>query len=269
MRSPAATLDLRAALSKEVRAALTALSSESVEGKAVHRCRVRLKRARALARVGRASAPGLAAVFNESARTLMAALGETRDLAALSAFARDCADRAHGKKEASALVTVAKALERGRALAPPPDLDAMRAGLRDLLAMAQVWPEASPRQLTKGAERIAVRARRAQRSGEGSNAAHDRHEWRKREKDRLYAMSLLDAAWPSERKRRRRKTEALADLLGRERDARLLAKRVKRKPALAGGDQAAGRARSALKRTLKRLSRKADALGQEVHAGRA
>ena len=269
MRSPAATLDLRSALSKEVRAALAVLSGESITGKAVHRCRVRLKRARALARVGRACAPGLAAVFNESARAVMTDLGEARDLVALSAFAREAAGQAQGKKAASAIAAVADALERVRANKPSPDLDATRAGLRDLLAMAQVWPEASTRQLTKGAERIARRARQAQRSGEGSNAADDRHEWRKREKDRLYAMSLLDAAWPSERKRRRRKSEALADLLGRERDARLLAEKIKREPALAGGEQAARRARSTLKRTLKRLSRKADALGQEVHAGRA
>lgn len=268
MRSPAATLDLRAALSEEIRAALQELNAPPIKPKAVHRCRVRIKRARALARVGRANAPGLSAVFNESARTIMHALSRARELTALSAAAREAARKAT-KKQAAALEAAADMLE-GAALATAPiDIEGVTAGLRDLLAMAQVWPEASERQVHKGAERIARRARRARRRGHASAISARRHEWRKREKDRLYAALLLNGAWPDERKRRRKQSERLGDALGAERDTLLLLERLAQEPAIAGGPSQARRARQALHRRARKLSRRADALGERLHAGGA
>jgi CHAD domain-containing protein len=268
MRSPAAAFDLRAALSDEIRAALDAVSVEPVKPKAVHRCRVRLKRARALARVGRACAPGLAAVFNESARAIMISLAQARDLAALAACARTTAKKA-SKKQAAALTATADILDAASLASPPPNVSDIRTGLRDLLAMAQVWPEASPRQVQRGAERIARRARAARHQGRGSALAADRHEWRKREKDRLYAVELLGSSWPQQRKRRRKKSQALGEILGQERDALLLVDRLVEQPVLAGDVCDASRARRALKRRLNHLAQRADAMGERLHCGGA
>ncbi len=268
MRSPAAAFDLRAALSDEIRAALDELGAAPLTAKAVHRCRVRLKRARALARVGRACAPGLSAVFNESARAVMHALSHARDLAALSAAARTTA-RKGSRKQAAALRAAADTLAALELKLPALDVDAIGAGLRDLLAMAQVWPEASPRQIERGARRIVRRARQARRRGRASTIAARRHQWRKREKDRLYAAMLLDGAWPANRKRRLARNERLGDALGRERDALLLVERLAQEPDLAGGSESAIRARKALARRLKRLGRRADAIGDALHSGRA
>ncbi len=88
MRSPGSAFDLREALCEEVRGAIQALEGGDGGKKAVHAARVRLKRARALARVGHAFAPGLAAVFNDSARAIMSSLAEARNLAALAKAAR-------------------------------------------------------------------------------------------------------------------------------------------------------------------------------------
>jgi hypothetical protein len=265
MRSPGAAIDLRAALSEEVRAAIDELSAMPLKPKAIHRCRVRLKRARALARVGRAVAPGLSSVFNDSARTIMRTLSQARDLTALAAAARVTA-RKSVKKQASPLRKFADALDiRARAL-PPPDAEAIGAGLRDLLAMAHVWPEASARQIQKGGVRIVRRARKARRQGQGSQLAARRHEWRKREKDRLYAAMLLNGAWPADRPRRLKANERLGEALGRERDALLLADAIICEPALAGSAKAARRASKAVRRRLQKLGRNADALGERLHA---
>lgn len=268
MRSPASAFDLRAALTDEVRAAINDLDKSPLSPKIVHRCRVRLKRARALARVGHACAPGLATVFNESARTIMRALATERDLTSLADTARALAKKAK-KKEAAALAAVAARFEAAREHVQPLNLEAVRTGLKDLLALAQVWPEASGRQIEKGAERVARRARRAQRRGRGATAPARRHEWRKREKDRLYAAQALDGAWPADRKRRVKLGEHLSAVLGQERDALVLIERLEAEPALAGDDGAARRALKALKRRWTKLSARADAIGRDLHADRA
>ena len=266
MRSPGAAFQLRAALSEEILGAMQELGSAEARPKAMHRCRLHIKRARALARVGRACAPGLSAVFNESARSIMHALAHSRDLVALAGAARDVARRAP-KKQRAALNAVAESLDAQRAALPPLNLDAVRAGLRDLLALAQVWPEASERQIAKGAARVARRARRACRRGRGADVAARRHEWRKREKDRLYAATLLSASWPN--KRRKACGEHLADLLGHERDALLLIDRLLLDETIAGRPKATTHALTALKHECARLGRQADRIGRQLHRGGA
>ena len=268
MRSPASAFDLRAAMTEEIRAALGELEAAPAKAKAVHRCRVRLKRARALARLGRACAPGLAAAFNQSARTAMRALAPERDLAASAGAARRLA-RKSGGKSAAALAALAHGLDCARAALAPPNPDFASASLKDLLALAQVWPQASARQIAKGAHRLARRARRARRRGRIAGAPARRHEWRKCEKDRLYTVTLLGKTWPQRRKRRRKQSKQLSLLLGRERDALLLIERVTANPALAGSAQGGQRALKALKRHAERLARRANAAGAKLHAGGA
>jgi len=264
MRSPDSAFDLRAALTKELRAAADELDRSGLQPKGVHRFRVRLKRARALARVGAAGAPGLANVFNETARALMRTLSPLRDAAALPKAARRAAKRAR-KDERPALERVAEALELRLLALPPEDIEAVRTDIGHLIAMAKVWPEASPRQIARGAKRIAKRARAAWADSRGSNDAAHRHEWRKRIKDRQHAAAILGDAWPA--RRRLATCRKLGELLGRERDAALLLDLLEAAPALAGSEAAAAQAARGVRRRRKALAKRADALGRRLHAG--
>src|SRR5690606_34875172 len=139
MRSPGPAFDLRAALTEELRAAIDELETVQADPKAVHRCRVRVKRARALARIGRACAPGLSTVFVDSARSLMRNLALSRDQAALSEAARVAA-RTSGKRASEAFEAVANSIEYAATTRYALNLEAARASLKDLSALAQVWP---------------------------------------------------------------------------------------------------------------------------------
>jgi hypothetical protein len=266
MRSPGAAFDLRAALAQELNAAIEEIDTPTPQPAAVHRVRVRLKRARALARVGKAGAPGLSTVFNDSARALMHTLTQTRDLAALAKTARTVAKK-EKKKSAQALIAAAEALEAEREALPPLDVEAARASLRDLTALAQVWPEPSARQIRKGAKRIARKARAAFTDTIGVKGVLQRHEWRKREKDRAFAAELLDGAWPG--KNRHRQGEKLGDVLGEERDAVLLAERLPSLPVAEVAPKAAKKALKALKERASQMRKRASRLGEAVHAAGA
>jgi hypothetical protein len=261
MRSPGPALNLRAALTQELRAAAEELEKIESKPRAIHRARVRLKRARALARVGRACAPGLSEVFNDSARSVMRMLAEARDLAALAEAARKTAKHAH-KSEAAALEAIAEEIDAERAAIGGPDIDTLGSGLRDLIALAQVWPEASARQIERGASRLVRKARRARKRAQEVGNPQRRHQWRKREKDRLFAATLLEDAWPT--RRRRKLGEKLGDVLGDERDALLLIEHVLNAPLCDG--KTGKRALKALQRRLGKLSCRANDLGARVHA---
>lgn len=256
MRTPGPAFDLRAALSEELRAALDELEAVAAGvTQAAHRCRVRVKRARALARVGRSCAPGLSAVFVDSARGLMRNLALTRDPVALSDAARAAKTKA-GRRTSSAFDAVAQAIDMKAATHAGANIEAARAGLKDLLALAQVWPEASHRQIRRGARRLDRRAKRARRRGAGSVDPSARHEWRKREKDRLFATELLGEAWPG---RRQRKTaREIGEALGGERDALLLMERLVAEPDLASEDKKLRRALRTLNARRAKLARRAD-----------
>jgi len=265
MRSPETAFDLRAALSDELRAAITELDACAQDASALHRCRVHVKRARALARVGRVCAPGLSTVFNDTARGVMRTIGHARETSALAEAAHKIGGRARGKT-AAALKTLAQGLEAEPGAAAL-NIEGARVGLKDLLALAQVWPEASARQIKRGGERIIRRARRAYKIAQAEADAACRHAWRKCEKERLFAATLLNGAWPAPR--RRKAGERLAELLGRERDATLLLERVAAAPGLAGEGKASQRAAKALRDARQRLARRADALGAQLHTGGA
>jgi hypothetical protein len=266
MRSPGSAFDLRAALSQELRAAIEELDASEGKPKGVHRCRLRIKRARALARVGRCCAPGLSDVFNDSARAARHMLARARDRAALAGAARTTAQTT-GKKDARTFNAAAEALDAQRLAAAPIDLDGAHHALKDLLALAQVWPEASQRQIRRGAKRIARRARRACNRGRGSARPERRHDWRKREKDRYYAASLLKSDWPT--RRRRKLGDKLSDALGEERDALLLAERLERTPTLIDGAKRLKRAKRALGKRSAKFAKRADKIGGRLHAGGA
>ena len=256
------SLDLRAALSAEIRAAQDELSGQ-LSARAVHAARVRLKRARALARIGRAGAPGLAAVFDETARAAMRALAPIRELSALGQTANQTAKKLRGA-DRQALQQLAQRLRLIAETQPGLDRTALAGALKDLLALAQVWPEASPRQLARGARAIIGRARRARKAGLKSRALDTRHKWRRREKQRLYAIEAYGADWPE--RRRRSLTARICEALGKERDARLLLQHL-REGAIAANDAPPPKAATrALKQRARRWRKLADRLGRDLSA---
>jgi|GEM_PF-1313454 len=261
MRSPAPAFDLRASLVSELRDAIQQLGDADRDPRAIHRCRVHIKRARALARIGSVCAPGLADIFDDAAHGVMDALAGARELQALAETARATAKKAP-RRAANALHAAAVALDEEHAALPPLDTNAIGAAIRDLQALAQVWPEASPRQIKRGARRIIRRARRARARGRGVDDAGRRHEWRKCEKDRFYAAVLLDEAWPA--RRRRGLGEKLGNALGGERDALLLCQRLQSAPDLVGGAKDARRAMKALRARAARMAEKADEIGNRL-----
>jgi hypothetical protein len=263
MRGSSEAFDLRAALLNELKTAQQALAMPD-ETTAVHRCRVSIKRARALARVGAEGAPGIADVFNQYARTLMHNLEAARDLAALIGAAERAASDESGKT-AKALQALQAALKGQLARIPPTDLQAASRDLSQLTRLAQTWPEPSPAQLQRGAKRILKRAKRAWQRAHDRRKARLRHTWRKREKDRYFVALLAGSAWPEGEKRRRRRTQKLGHALGQERDILLLIERLKDDCHLAGSKRDARLAIDALDGRRRKYARKADRLGQKLH----
>lgn len=266
MRSPAPAFDLRTALARELCDALGQLDTAAANPKAVHRCRVHIKRARALAKVGRICAPGLAAIFNQSARATMRSLAQSRDAAALTEAAQAASLKA-GKKNAAPLGALVHTLNEASAAADAPDIQGARTSLKDLLALAQVWPEASPRQIRRSAERIERRARRARRRGLHSADNELLHVWRKREKDRFYAAEFLAAAWPY--RRLRKPSEKLTAILGDIRDVGLLRDRIEAAALTCGSPKADRLALRALEQRLGKLHKQLDRLGEKLRRKRA
>ncbi|MDZ4776892.1 MAG: CHAD domain-containing protein [Alphaproteobacteria bacterium] len=255
--SPAAAgFAWKAALIAEIEAAAHALGDPDPD-QAIHQTRVRLKRVRTLARLGDADG------ISRTARALKYTLSGWRDLTALENAARSTAVKAR-KKGAAALDDIAARLSQARVTLGRPKLDDLTAALDQLRFDALALSDLDPHAVRKGARRMARDARRAWRHAVRSRNIVARHRWRRRAKDRFYAATLLGAAWPT--KRRRRVNDLLGDVLGRERDARLLLARLKSEPA--PHSSAAKSARRALKRAIRKLSRRADVLGARLHRGK-
>lgn len=245
----------KSALLAEIDAAALALVDPDPE-QAIHQTRVRLKRVRTLARLGGADR------VSRTARALKYTLSGWRDLTALENAARETAVNAR-KKGAGALIDIAARLSQARVTLGRPTVDDLGAALAQLKQDADALFDLDARIVRKGAKRIAKEARRAWAQATRSRNEDARHRWRRREKDRLYAATMLGDDWPT--KGRRRLNDELGDVLGRERDARLLLARLKSEPA--PHTPAAKSARRALKRAIRKLSRKADALGAQLHRG--
>jgi hypothetical protein len=263
MRSPGAAFDLRAALVDEVRSAYECFARDPANPGAMHRSRLALKRACALSKVGAVSAPGLSEVFGDGARALQRTLSRACDAWTLEQSARMLAKKAGKKRIRRELRALADRAEAQQRAAAPLNAEAILTDLNNLLRIAQVWPDASERQVARGAQRLARRARKGWRRAFDETSPKLRHAWRKCEKDRFYAASLLGSAWPQDEPRRRKRNQALGEALGRERDLLSVMERLATdRPA--NGDQ---RPIKALGKLRRRLARRARKLGAKLHAG--
>jgi CHAD domain-containing protein len=257
------SFELAPAIGAHLAAAAAALDLQD-EVRAVHRARVGLKRARALARIAHPAAPNEARAFNASARAAMARLSPQRDLAAMEAAARTLA-REVDPIAGRALLDVASALEAEHARLPAPDFAAARAEIASLAAALAHWPKITPKAADKGARRLIRRARTAYDRARTDGDIEVRHAWRKREKERAALAQFAAPLWPSEVRKRVRIGKALGETLGAERDAQLLIARLRADPGLAGNLKAAQAARRALAARARELCRAADALGLDLH----
>ena len=216
----------------------------------MHAARVRLKRARMIARIGGVGAPGLAGVLMKARGVrLMAAARET--LASLRAMSP-----APGLKAAAALNAAANYET------PPPRAASNCAGRTQRSACAGAClARAVARQIARGRAGMR-RAERAREAGLDHKHQAARHRWRRREKERLYAAEALGADWPGPR--RRNLAARLCDALGKERDALILLERLISTPLPANAEPTPKRALKALKARAKHWRKRSDKLGAKL-----
>jgi hypothetical protein len=257
-------LDLKRTLIAELEAAEAAFLNLAPDA-AIHAGRVRLKRVRALARIAVLAAPWTARRIDALARDIMAAMSAARDLAALEALAARSAKGARGGAR-KALEAVAMDLAAARADLPPCDLSLAADQTRSLIGLARALPGLDEEDIAAGLARVLARSTKAWRRARGAKAELLRHAWRKREKDRLYALKLLNSHWPSAAARRRRCSAQLCEALGEERDALLLRAYLKSHAPQNISEANAKAARRAIARLRHQERRAADALGKRVHA---
>lgn len=267
-RAAATGLDLRRALMAELRAAEAAFTTLAPD-RALHAGRVRLKRARALARIAIHAAPWTARRLNRGAREIMRSLSAARDLDALIAVA-DAMAAAKTKRVRIGMAQVAAALKARRAGLGRPHLADAAHDVRGLLALAKALPMLDNDDITHGLARLDARARRGFRRAQRSLEAQARHWWRKREKDRLFAHDVTEMARTAHRaaQKRGRCCAKLCDLLGRERDTTLLLALVNANPAMIAKNRHRKAVRKTLTQTIAWLSARADRRGRK-HYGSA
>ncbi|MGE0828798.1 MAG: CHAD domain-containing protein [Hyphomonadaceae bacterium] len=285
-QSPA--FNLVAALTAQLETAANALEGPHPD-EAVHRGRTGLKRARALAHLARKAEPHLSEAAVTAIRPIMRSLSAARDLTALEAAAKAAADEAptairptllgaarklNAKRKLAVeaptairptLLGAARKLNAKRKLAVEAPLAAAASDTRALAGAVTGWPPVSTAALEAGAARLARRAKRAYAKVCKSKSEDDRHEWRQREKERLYAVLLLGPHWPASLPRRRRSAQRLGEALGRERDLSLLMDLFRQDPSLSDSPDEADRVLAALAKLHDKARKRADKLGKRVH----
>lgn len=221
---------------------------------AARRCRVSLKRARALARLCQPADPVRAAGFNAKAGEIGRSLSALRDEGAVRAGARLALSANPGKAARRELRPWALAVAEPEQ-AVGADVRPILTKLRRLERARQTWPDAPFEALVEGAHRLSRRAEKAAERARGGKDVELRHVWRKREKARIAALRAMGPHWPGPK--RLSASLALARALGAERDVLLLEER------LAQVDAPAGLAHVRTVRTA--LGAFADALAQDVY----
>lgn len=251
--------DLTRLLLAELAAAEAAFLHLAPE-RAVHTGRVRLKRARAIARIAMPTAPWTARRINTMAADIMDALSAARDRQALADLAERFAQKAK-PKSAKAFHAVAAALLNHHSIAAP-DLAHAAQETRKLVAMARALPALNADDIATGLERLSRRAEKAKRTGRGSRIEALRHTWRKREKDMHYALQMVTKTRGPALAKKDARHAALGEVLGLERDAMVLRDWLEgREGRAALKPKARARAQKLLAKRIKRLANKADRLG--------
>ena len=231
--------------------------------KAMHGCRKRIKRLRALLRLVRAGDPDFIREENARYRDIAASLAGPREAAALietvdrlaAAFPEHAAAEAFEVMRGTLKARRRRLLNEDRALAALAEGAAAscRAGLGKIDALALPGdPEQAADVLADGARDTLTKARNALKDAGERGDKEDFHDLRKAVKAHAMHLSLLKKLWPEPIQAQRKQVEALGESLGDLHDIFVM------RAMLAGdGDPLAGRAETKLiDRLLKRSERR-------------
>ncbi|WP_457940244.1 CHAD domain-containing protein [Mesorhizobium sp. 10J20-29] len=231
--------------------------------KAMHGCRKRIKRLRALLRLVRTGDPGFVREENARYRDISASLAGPREAAALietidrlaDSFPEHAAAEAFEAMRATLKARRKRLLHEDRALAALAEGAAAscRAGLGKIDALVLPGdPEQAADVLAEGARDVLTKARKALRDAGERGEASDFHDLRKAVKAHAMHLWLLKKLWPKPIQAQAQEVEALGERLGDLHDILVM------RALLAGdGDPLAGKAETKLiDRLLKRSERR-------------
>ncbi len=193
--------------------------------KAVHECRKRLKRLRALLRLVRSGDEAVVRAENARYREVSASLAGPREAAALIETVDRLADAFPDETAGGALDPVRERLvarrsgilNDGEGLAAAIDAAAAacRTGLRQIEKLALPdQPESAADVLADGARQPMRRAGKALQKAETRGDPEDFHDLRKAVKAHSLHLSLLKKLWPSPVREKRKAVDALGEQLG-------------------------------------------------------
>lgn len=258
------TAEVRRIAKGEIEGMLRHLASAADSpDKAMHGCRKRIKRLRALLRLVRAGDPDFIREENARYRDIAASLAGPREAAALietvdrlaAAFPEHAAAEAFEVMRGTLKARRRRLLNEDRALAALAEGAAAscRAGLGKIDALALPGdPEQAADVLADGARDTLTKARNALKDAGERGDKEDFHDLRKAVKAHAMHLSLLKKLWPEPIQAQRKQVEALGESLGDLHDIFVM------RAMLAGdGDPLAGRAETKLiDRLLKRSERR-------------
>lgn len=199
---------------------------------AIHTARKNFKKLRGLYRLVRTGAPVLYENENARIRDVARSLSDVRDATALieavDGLRRHIADQHAPDALAAIQATLVERRDRiaGSEDAPDARMVAAADACRDaghVIADLDLDGRKAGKIVAGGWRKVCAQARRAIAACETRGGAADFHDLRKRVKYHGMHARLLDDAWPSAMKLRRREAKALGDLLGDEHNLSLLA----------------------------------------------
>ncbi len=239
-------------------------------GEAVHCARKQIKKLRALLRLGRAAlGDERYERENDKLRELGRSLGAARDADVMARTFDGLVKK--GAADEPGVAAIRQRLEARRDAATPragggaaTRLEQAARGLEAFGRRARRWPTEGITLdlLLRGLKRSYRRGRKAMRKTEADPGDPERfHDWRKRVKDLWYHARVLGDAWPRRNRKRIRKLDKLADLLGDHHDLAVFADHL-----ATGRDPtgAAGKLIEAAAKRRKKIERKALRLGERV-----
>jgi CHAD domain-containing protein len=190
----------------------------------LHDVRRDLKKSRSLLRlmrpaVAEGSYAAEMATLRESARTISAA----RDADVAPVALRALQARYVGRLPDGAYAAFEAVLAE-RAAGTGDDLVAQRDVLAGVRKDVADWPLRTIEwtQVFDGLQRTYRRGRKAMSRARREASVEDLHEWRKRAKDLVYQVSLMESAWPAALEAYVEQAKRLADLLGDDHDLAML-----------------------------------------------
>ena len=220
------TVEVRRIAAGEIESMLRhlALASDGPD-KAMHGCRKRIKRLRALLHLVRSGDPHFFHEENARYRDISACLAAPREAAALietmdrlaEAFPEHAAAGAFGTVRGTLKARRSGLLHEGQALAALVEgaAESCRAGLRKLDTLVLPGdPEKAADVLANGARDALHRARAALAHAGKRGKAKDFHDLRKAVKAHAMHLLLLKKLWPEPIRARRKAIEALGERLG-------------------------------------------------------